>query len=206
MDQLEIMDAIDKRNREEKIKNGESVSKAYADDKKAADERLVKAYEQAQSNKRSAAQLAEEARGHNLTAAAEAARLAKMDKSVQEIAKMPPAEQEAYRLAQQIKSGASTKLDLQAVSALLSTAQKAYNAALGTMDDDKIAAAKKDYDEARMMMRNVSQNKDPYAEISENANVAPPVPQDKSKLVVGQKYTGSNGLVAKWNGTKFVAE
>jgi hypothetical protein len=145
---------------------------------------------QAGEDSRIRMRLAEEAKHRDLTA--------------QEIAKLTPEEQEAYRKAQQIKSGASTKLDYQGINAILQAAIARNKAAQAGFDDAEKAAAQQDLADAKRMMKNFHQGRDPY-EGGEEVS-APPVPTDKSKLVVGQRYTGTNGQVAKWDGNKFVAE
>ena len=106
--------------------------------------------------------LAEEAKHRDLTA--------------QEIAKLTPEEQEAYRKAQQIKSGASTKLDYQGINAILQAAIARNKAAQAGFDDAEKAAAQKDLEDAKRMMKNFHQGKDPYegAEGASTQVTAPP--------------------------------
>lgn len=126
--------------------------------------------------------LAEEAKHRDLTA--------------QEIAKLTPEEQEAYRKAQQIKSGASTKLDYQGINAILQAAIARNKAAQAGFDDAEKAAAQQDLEDAKRMMKNFHQGKDPYAGSAEVS--ALPVPT-KTKLIDGQKYINPDGEVGTWN-------
>ena len=169
LDQLEILDKIDQRNREEKLKRGENVGKTYGESQARRDADLHKVYGEAQANKRAAEQraqeekkLIEDIRHHKTLEGAEAARLAKMDLSAAEIAKLSPEDQEKYAKAQQIKSGMGNKLDYQGVNSILTAAIKRFTAASAGFDEDEKAAALKDLNEAKQMMKNFHQGKDPY--------------------------------------------
>jgi len=205
LDQLEILDKIDQRNREEKLKRGENVGKTYGESQARRDADLHKVYGEAQANKRAAEQRAQEerkmiedARHHKALEGAEAARLAKMDLSAAEIAKLKPEEQETYAKAQQIKSGQTGKLDYQSLASILQASLREQESARKSFDlanagfDDALKAqqsaayedAKKEARKAKKMMENFNQGKNIYEGIDEidksakTSNIAPPSLQE----------------------------
>lgn len=187
--QLNVMDEIDKRNREEKIKRGESVSKTYADDKKAADDRAAKAYEIARN-----AQLTKDTelikeQGLNTRADLErktqieiaklnrSAMLAGREVTANEIADqlkndpkykdMPYSER--MRAAFNIKSGLSEKLTSQDVLARMK---------LESANMNNLTLSQEDRDQAKENYNMLSKKLDQISGMSGSAEIATPTLQE----------------------------
>jgi len=220
--QLEVLDDVDKRNREEKLKRGDSVSKIYADSKKEQAEAASKIFGEARTSERDKNRIASEENRTKWTIEAEKDREllrqafeAKYKdltpEQIMQKAKTDPSFLTDYAKVKAAMSGQGSKLDMTGATAMLRAAQSAFDKAKASELTDpngkeNVEAAARELQESREVIKRLSRGEEPYPAGEKSVVMAPPVPTDKSKLIAGHKYTGANGVVAVWNGTKFVAE
>ena len=127
---------------------------------------------------------------------------------IMEKAKTDPNFLTDYAKAKSAMTGQGAKLDMAGATAMLRASEASYKAAQANsaINPEGVAPALQEYKDAQEVVRRISRGEEPYPAGEKSVVAAPPVPTEKSKLVAGQKYTGANGVVAVWNGTKFVAE
>ena len=127
---------------------------------------------------------------------------------IMEKAKTDPNFLADYAKVKAAMSGQGSRLDMAGATAMLRAAEESYKTAQANsaIKPELVAPALQKYEEAQEAVRRISRGEEPYPAGEKSVVAAPPVPTEKSKLVAGQKYTGANGVVAVWNGTKFVAE
>ena len=225
-DQLKVMDEVDERNRQEKIKAGESVSKATAEKEKIRAERINKLAEIAKTSADKKADrdtemlkstndiLARNAQTQMTEAGSFARNAATIAAQREENEKYKPMSVEGYVIdrlknkdpaylgkthAEQISMATDELGALKSKSVQLQ-ALKEKNTALSAM-----AKEQSNFKEIASINQQIQEN---LAQIDklmgfEKTSTIPLVPKDQSKLEVGKKYQSPDGRIGVWNGKGF---
>jgi len=228
--QLKVMDEVDQRNREEKIKNGQDVGKSFADAQKERSERINKAAEIARNAASKQAEMQarylemiETNKAQNARTQMTEAGLTSREGNRQKFEEAQNAlyrnlSPEAYiekRLknndssyigkthAEQIAMATDELGALKSKTVQMQAIKDKNAAIIAMMKENSSTGNMKDNAALQQELRENNNRIDELMNFQKAPPVIPPVPENKKELKIGTTYKNEAGKVGIWNGKGF---